>query len=141
MKTIISTILAAAMTLGTLGTGTMSASAEQIGGHQWYRHGGHHNGHHGKRHYRGGNWDNHRYYRGGHRYYRHYDDNGAAIGAGIAGLAIGAIVGGALADHGHVRRAYPAGGHVARCDAHYRSYDVRTDTFMGYDGRRHRCRL
>jgi hypothetical protein len=33
------------------------------------------------------------------------------------------------------------GNHAARCDARYRSYDWRTDTYMGNDGDRHRCRL
>lgn len=32
-------------------------------------------------------------------------------------------------------------GHVERCLARYRSYDPRTDTFMGYDGRPHYCRF
>lgn len=31
--------------------------------------------------------------------------------------------------------------HVARCEARFRSYDWRTDTYLGYDGDRHRCRL
>ena len=29
--------------------------------------------------------------------------------------------------------------HVWWCLNRYRSYDIRSDTFMGYDGRRHRC--
>ena len=31
--------------------------------------------------------------------------------------------------------------HVDRCYARYNSYDHRTDTFIGYDGYEHRCRL
>ena len=31
--------------------------------------------------------------------------------------------------------------HVARCYRRYRSYDHRSDTFVGYDGRARRCRL
>jgi hypothetical protein len=31
--------------------------------------------------------------------------------------------------------------HVARCEAHYRSYDASSDTYLGYDGDYHRCRL
>ena len=31
--------------------------------------------------------------------------------------------------------------HVARCEARYRSYDHRSDTFLGFDGDRHRCTL
>ncbi|MBO0904379.1 BA14K family protein [Jiella sonneratiae] len=139
MRKIISTALAAVLALGTLGAGVSTASADSNGRH-WYRNGGH---------YDANGWSGHRRWRGDRHYrYRHHD-NGAAVGAGIAGLAIGAIVGGALADHGHYyRRAVPvyrvhpgARGHVARCDAHYRSYNPRTDTFVGYDGRHHRCRL
>ncbi|MFO1184937.1 MAG: BA14K family protein [Bauldia sp.] len=29
--------------------------------------------------------------------------------------------------------------HVAWCQARYRSYNVQTDSFTGYDGRLHRC--
>lgn len=32
-------------------------------------------------------------------------------------------------------------GHVERCLARYRSYDPRTDTFVGYDGYERRCNL
>jgi hypothetical protein len=61
------------------------------------------------------------------------DDFGGVAAAGIIGFATGALVGSAL--------NAPTGGHVARCRAHYQSYDVRTDTFLGYDGDRHYCRL
>ena len=30
--------------------------------------------------------------------------------------------------------------HVRRCYAAYRTYDQRSDTFIGYDGREHQCR-
>lgn len=32
-------------------------------------------------------------------------------------------------------------GHRARCDARYQSYDPWSDTYLGYDGDRHFCRL
>jgi hypothetical protein len=32
-------------------------------------------------------------------------------------------------------------GHISRCEAHCRSYDRRTDMYLGYDGDYHRCRL
>lgn len=70
--------------------------------------------------------------------------------AGIFGLAIGAIIAGAIANSNKPAPApaprpsagnnYDA-GHVARCAARYKSYDVRTDTFLGYDGIRHPCNL
>ena len=31
--------------------------------------------------------------------------------------------------------------HVARCEAHFRSYDASTDLYLGYDGEYHRCPL
>ncbi len=31
-------------------------------------------------------------------------------------------------------------GHVRWCLAHYRTYNPRTNTFIGFDGDRHRCR-
>ncbi|WP_295814746.1 BA14K family protein [uncultured Nitratireductor sp.] len=68
--------------------------------------------------------------------------------AAIAGIG-GFIVGGLVADSRarHYRPAPVYGGasawerHVARCYARYRSYDEYSDTFLGYDGYRHRCRL
>lgn len=76
-------------------------------------------------------------------------DNGVA--AGIAGLATGAIIGGLLSQGGSygapVTSAPPAGGYapfsagyVSYCSSKFRSFDARTGTFLGYDGRRHFCR-
>jgi hypothetical protein len=71
--------------------------------------------------------------------YRYRGDNfgGGAIAAGIFGLALGAILNGAVNDRG------PGYGssHVRRCDARFRSYDRGSDSYMGYDGYRHRCNL
>lgn len=74
-------------------------------------------------------------------------DAGAAIGAGIAGFAAGTFLGGALASEPRYygpdyyayepRRQY--GPSVRWCMDHYRSYDLRTRTYLGYDGRRHPC--
>jgi hypothetical protein len=68
--------------------------------------------------------------------------------AGIFGLAIGAIIAGAIANgnnNSRVPNDRVVGrldrGHIARCYARYKSYDERTDTFMGYDGIRHACNL
>lgn len=61
--------------------------------------------------------------------------------AGIAGFVIGATIAG----RGAVYDSY--GGtswwerHVQRCYARYRSYDHRTDSYLGHDGYYHRCRL
>lgn len=80
---------------------------------------------------------------GGYRRDRGYN-NGAAIGAGIAGLAAGAIVGGAIANS--QQPTYYEGGpapvaddEVSYCMQQFRSYDPRSGTYMGYDGMRHAC--
>ena len=43
--------------------------------------------------------------------------------------------------YGYGYNAYSGGGggHVQWCYDHYRSYDARSNTFMGYDGYRHEC--
>lgn len=105
-----------------------------------------------------------------HRHYRHHDrDSGDALAAGIAGLAIGAIVGGVLSQPRPTGRVYidppvyappryhyrPAPVYPGRvtyhaaepwspawyraCDARYRSFDPRSGTYLGYDGHRHFC--
>lgn len=80
-------------------------------------------------------------------YYRNRSDLDPLV-AGILGLAIGAIVGGAIANSNKNNNTRPAptvsrrdNGHVARCYQRYKSYDERTDTFLGYDGLRHPCTL
>ncbi|MER2605458.1 MAG: BA14K family protein [Siculibacillus sp.] len=62
-------------------------------------------------------------------------DPGAAVAAGVIGLAAGAIIAGAAADGARGDR------HVQRCLNRYRSYDPSTDTYIGNDGRARRCRL
>ena len=69
--------------------------------------------------------------------WRDRDDDGAAAAAGFLGLAIGAMAAGA-ASRGAV--VYDD-DHVERCLRRYRSYDPSSDTYRGYDGRLHRCRL
>ena len=62
------------------------------------------------------------------------DDAAASIFGFIAGAAAGAIT-------GSINGGANYGSHEARCDARYRSYDPGSDTFLGYDGNRHYCRL
>ena len=91
------------------------------------RHGGYYNGGYG--------------YHGGYRhrgYNRGYNNGGALLG----GLAAGAIIGGALAsqpryyDRGY---AYSGGRDVEYCMSRFKSYDVNSGTYLGYDGKRHAC--
>jgi hypothetical protein len=72
----------------------------------------------------------------GRGYYYSYPtyDPGAAIASGFIGGIFGAIAGTALSHAG-------GGGHAWRCEHHYRSYQPSTNTYMGYDGVRHLCRL
>jgi hypothetical protein len=93
-----------------------------------------------------------RYNRGGWNdrdyanFYRPRQNNLDSIASGLFGFGFGAILGGILAN-GNNGRGVPiySGGsyssHVDACYARYRSYDERSDSFMGYDGVRHRCRL
>jgi hypothetical protein len=74
------------------------------------------------------------------RYYRH--DRGSAAAAGIAGLAAGALIGGAIAS----QQAQAAPTYVvpnqsahAYCSQRFRSYDPASGTYLGYDGIRHPC--
>jgi hypothetical protein len=41
----------------------------------------------------------------------------------------------------NVRGSRGWSSHVARCEARFRSYNPRTDMYLGYDGEYHRCRL
>ena len=65
----------------------------------------------------------------------------AAI-AGVGGLVLG--LGIANAGRGPYYDGYYGsswGRHVDRCYARYRTYDHRSDTYIGFDGFPHRCRL
>lgn len=91
--------------------------------------------------------------------YRHHRyDPGAAAVAGIFGLATGAIIAGALAPpvypvapHRVAPHHYRVAPHrvapvhtrsdIAYCSRKYRSFDPVSFTYLGYDGRRHYCRI
>ena len=81
-------------------------------------------------------WDDRRY---NNWYRRHHRDNDDAAAAAIFGLAAGAIIAGAA--NSNNQRVVVVDDHVDRCASRYRSYDPRSDTFLGYDGLRHRCTL
>lgn len=134
--TVLSGIAAMALAAGVVAQSSSAAVADP---YDYYHHHYHHYHHYPYYHYP-------RYYR--HHYYYHDDDGvGLAVGAGILGLAIGSALAPRQVYYGD--GYYPAPppayaphyGHVARCEAHYRTYDPRTDTFVGYDGRLHYCRL
>lgn len=70
----------------------------------------------------GNNWGDREY---NYWYSSHYNGLDAAA-AGIFGLFAGAAA---------------SSGHVQRCEARYKSYDASTNTYLGYDGKRHACNL
>ena len=102
-------------------------------------------------------------------HHHHHDNNGNALAAGALGLAAGAIIGGAIAsDPGPRYYADPPAGYYAPpprvvyrtyepapvyarglrpwtrswyryCGERYRSFDPRSGTFIGFDGRSHFC--
>lgn len=102
-----------------------------------------------------GDPDCYRYRRGGWHdsdydsFYRTRRSGLDSIATGLFGFGFGAIIGSAIANsnnNGGSRLIGPVNGgryssHVDACYDRYRSYDERTDTYMGYDGRRHRCNL
>ena len=74
-------------------------------------------------------WSNSQY----QTFYRsHQHDNGfgGSAVAGIFGLALGAVLVHSLPSD-----------HITACQNAYRSYSRQSDTFLGYDGARHLCRI
>ena len=154
MKKILASILAAV----TLAGGMVAAPSAEArnrgfirqghgfggfrGGHSNFGFAGRHDGFAGRGFGGGGRrfggWGGRRYggYGGYGRRYGYYgddgyDDGGDAVAAGVAGLAVGAILGGALS-----HRNYHTGG---SCSARFRSYNPATGTYLGNDGLRHSC--
>jgi hypothetical protein len=60
-------------------------------------------------------------------------------------FVVGALVGAGIVAYVHHYHPFNtvaygfAGGHEAWCQAHYRSYNPATDSYVGYDGLAHRC--
>lgn len=118
----VSTLVAATMAIGALGATVQPSSAGPIW-HHGHGHGGH--GH-------GGHWGH-----GGHGHGGHWGHGGLGLGLGVGGFLLGS----ALAQPRVVVVDEYGGGHVQRCLARYRSYDPRTDTYIGKGGQIRYCRL
>lgn len=105
--------------------------------HKWRRGHGHYHGGHG--HYHGHYHGHHGH---GHGYGGYYGYPGFYWGYPSLWMNYGGLYNGYGYDYyDYDDRSYGGGGsHVQWCRDRYRSYNPRTDTFMGYDGRRHRCR-
>ncbi|AWM86998.1 BA14K family protein [Microvirga sp. 17 mud 1-3] len=91
--------------------------------------------------YRRGYYYGRPYY--GRPYYRH--NNGAAVAAGVAGIAAGALIAGAIANSAQAQPAAPpppgtvSPSVAAYCAKKYRSYDPVTGTFLAHNGMRYVC--
>jgi hypothetical protein len=76
-----------------------------------------------------------RRWHGGYRHHGWHHRRHYGAGAGVlGGLAAGAIIGGAIANS-----QARVNDSVAYCSQRYRSYDVASGTYLGYDGYRHSC--
>lgn len=99
----------------------------------------------------GGTWQGSGSYRGGHRRHRH---GGGFIPGLVIGGAFGSSYGyygapyGYGVPYGYYDDGYydeglvavvPGGDEVAYCKRRFRSYDVRSRTYLGFDGLRHPC--
>lgn len=91
-------------------------------------------------------WRNNRSHWGRSDYQRWYRWNQPSIGnvgAGIFGFIAGAAIASGINnsnDSGwNGNGSYNS--HVARCEARFRSYNARTDMYLGFDGDYHRCNL
>jgi hypothetical protein len=94
------------------------------------------------------------------QYRRHYRSRGSGwVGPGIAGALIGGAIIGATRPYGYydpygydaygyapgydqgyaAASPYAGGRDVAYCVRRFRSYDVASGTYLGFDGQRHPC--
>lgn len=115
-------------------TGAQVEQVDRRGGHykKWKKHSRSrgHDRHYSKRH----RHNSHRYYSS--RRHNHHD--GFPFAAGIVGFALGA----AVANSYSAPRYYGGGNsNDSYCARKYRSWDPYSKTYMGYDGRRHYCRI
>ena len=146
-------ILGAAAIL-TLAVPVIDATPSHAQGHGMRGGGGHGGGHGGGGNFgRGGSWN-----RGGggfvpgavagaliggaiasQRGYPGYYGN-SGYGGGYYGSSYGAYYGAPYDDGGEVVEVAPAGGgDVDYCIQTYKSYNVRTGSYLGYDGNRYAC--
>lgn len=94
---------------------------------------------------RHGDWRHRHGHRQHHRRDRDHDDDVAAgIILGILGLAAGAAILGAASEAEERSRQvdldHRRSDWIARCSARYRTFDPRSGTYRGHDGRLHACR-
>lgn len=111
-------------------------------------------GGHGRGHgYNNGRYVQNNYY-GRPNYYHHHDNGLNAVGAGLLGFGVGAIVGSALTPrevyvappprpapvYAGYRPAPWTPDWYSYCYSRYRTFNPNSGTFIGYDGYEHFCR-
>jgi hypothetical protein len=81
------------------------------------------------------------YWYRGRRYWGRGPGPGAAVAAGVAGLAAGAIVGSAIANNAAARPLPQTADpdFIAYCSRKYRTFDPQDGTFLARDGQRYMC--
>ncbi|MDP3748818.1 MAG: BA14K family protein [Phenylobacterium sp.] len=75
------------------------------------------------------------------RYHPHGDDPGAALAATILGFALGAAIRGSQDDYDYYVAHRDDRYWRERCRTRYRSFDLRTGTYIETTGYRRYCRL
>jgi hypothetical protein len=85
--------------------------------------------------------DRYSYRHGGYRHYHngyYYSSPWWVAGPLIGGALLGAYAAPRIYDNENYDNGY-GNGHVEWCLNRYQSYNPNSDTFLGYDGRYHRC--
>jgi hypothetical protein len=82
-------------------------------------------------------------YGNGYRYGYGYGYGRNDVAVGVAAVATGALIGGAIASqNGYDSAGYNAnavGDASGACEQRYKSYDPASGTYLGFDGVRHPC--
>jgi uncharacterized protein YcfJ len=85
-------------------------------------------------------WQHNHHHWSKNNYQDWYRWNRPTVGNFASGL-FGFVIGAAVANGLNNSNDNMSSSHVARCEDAYRSYNPRTDQFLGYDGRYHYCNL
>ncbi|UCI05877.1 BA14K family protein [Mesorhizobium sp. B1-1-8] len=72
--------------------------------------------------------------------HHHNREIGIGIAAGVGGFVLGSLLSQPQPEPVYVDE-YGGSWHVRRCLARYPSYEPSSDTYIGYDGYPHYCRL
>ena len=77
------------------------------------------------------------------RFYTRHRGGLDNLASGLIGFTFGAMLAGSSRSSNNDDEDFvtTSSGHVARCEARFRSYDERSDSYLGFDGQRHDCTL